>query len=88
MIAECHADVALHGGIGEIALHAADGELLAEMSEQCAGNSQITLCILEVQADFNGTVLYRRMREKREDMGIKFEQKEVKPGVVQIKVTK
>lgn len=57
------------------------------VNQKGSSNSNNSI-VLEVQADFNGTVLYRRMREKREDMGIKFEQKEVKPGVVQIKVTK
>ena len=57
------------------------------VNQKGSSNSNNSI-VLEVQADFNGTVLYRRMREKREDMGINFEQKEVKPGVVHIKVTK
>jgi len=57
------------------------------VNEKGSSNSNNSI-VLEVQADFNGIVLYRRMRERREDLGIKFEQKEVKPGNVQIKVNK
>lgn len=57
------------------------------VNEKGSSNSNNSI-VLEVQADFNGIVLYRRMLERREDLGIKFEQKEVKPGNVQIKVNK
>jgi hypothetical protein len=57
------------------------------ISQKGSSNSNNSI-VLEVQADFNGITLYERMRQKREILGISFEQKEVKPGVVHIKVTK
>jgi len=45
------------------------------------GNSNVNKMIpLEVKAMFNGVTLYRKMRERKGDMGIEFTQKEVKPG--------
>jgi hypothetical protein len=48
-------------------------------------NKQI---VMEVQALFSGNMLYRKMRERRSDFGFNFTQKEVKPSVIYIVVTK
>lgn len=57
------------------------------VSPKGSSNSNNSI-VLEVQADFNGVTLYERMRQRREDLGIKFTNKEVKPGVVHIIVSK
>ncbi len=57
------------------------------VSQKGSSNSNNSI-VLEVEALFNGTVLYQKMRERRTDFGIEFKQKEVKPGNVHITVTK
>jgi hypothetical protein len=57
------------------------------VSDKGSSNSNNSI-VLELEALFNGTQLYRKMRERREDLGINFTQKEVKPSVVRIQVTK
>ena len=57
------------------------------VNQKGSGNSNNQI-VLEVEALFNGTVLYPRLRDRRSDMKIEFKQKEVKPGNVHIIVTK
>jgi hypothetical protein len=57
------------------------------LNDKGSGNSNNSL-VIEIQANFNGTQLYRKMRERKEDLGINFTQKEVKPNTVRIQVTK
>ena len=42
------AEVTQHGGIGQIALPAGDGQLLCEVREHSVGYAEITLGILEI----------------------------------------
>lgn len=46
------------------------------------------MIVMEVQALFSGTMLYQKMRDRRSDFGFNFTQKEVKPSVIYIVVTK
>ncbi|MCX7999378.1 MAG: hypothetical protein N3A69_10590 [Leptospiraceae bacterium] len=46
------------------------------------------MIVLEVEALFNGNMLYRKMRDRRGDFGFDFTQKEVKPSSVHIIVKK
>ncbi len=57
------------------------------LNDKGSGNSNKSI-IIEIEANFNGTHLYRKMRERREDLGINFTEKEVKPSVVRIQITK
>ena len=47
-VAHRHADVADHGGVGEVALQAADGQLAAEVLKDGIGNAKITLRVFKV----------------------------------------
>ena len=47
-VGDGHTDVAAHGAVGEVALHTADGQLVAQVLEDGVGQTQIALGILEV----------------------------------------
>ena len=47
-VAEWHANVAQHCGVGEVALQAAHGQLLCQVGEQCVGHAEVALGVLEV----------------------------------------
>src|SRR6185312_3814379 len=47
-MAECDAQIAQHGRVGEIALPAGDGQLVGEVSQQGVGDAEVALGILEV----------------------------------------
>src|SRR6185437_286062 len=52
-MAERHAEIAQHGGVGEIALPAGDGELVREVPQQRVGDAEVALRVLEIdRVDF------------------------------------
>lgn len=53
------------------------------VSEIASGNKN-QMIVLEVEALFNGSVLYQKMRERKTDFGFEFSQKEVKSTSVHI----
>jgi hypothetical protein len=57
------------------------------LNDKGSSNSNGSI-VVEMDANFNGTQLYRKMRERKDDLGINFTQKEVKPSVVRIQVIK
>lgn len=53
------------------------------VSEVSSGNTN-KMIVLEVEALFNGSNLYQKMRERKADFGFEFSQKEVKPTSIHI----
>ena len=47
-VAECHAHVAQHGGVGQVALPTADGQLLAQVAQQGVGQAQIAFGVFKI----------------------------------------
>ncbi|EMK01874.1 MULTISPECIES: hypothetical protein [unclassified Leptospira] len=40
--------------------------------------------VLEIEALYNGGILYQKLRERKEDLGLKFSQQEVKPSYIHL----
>ncbi|MDX1957214.1 MAG: hypothetical protein SFU98_01510 [Leptospiraceae bacterium] len=57
------------------------------VSDKSSNNANGSI-VMEVKALFNGTILYRKLRDRRSDMGVDFDQKEVKPGSIVLKIKK
>jgi len=51
-------------------------------------NNTNNLILLEVEALYNGNVLYQRMRERKSDFGLEFSSKQITPGSIHIIVKK
>ncbi len=54
------------------------------VSEVNSGNTKQSWIVLEIEALYNGSRLYQKMRERKEDFGFDFSQKELKPSSIHI----